>query len=159
VPTVRRRFGATARRAGWSFVDQALSSATNFALGIFVAAVTVPAELGAFSLVYAAYGVCLGLSAGLVSTPLVVRFSARAGTAPATAALRSVRAALAVGLVSGLVVVLAATVLPTSVRSSVLVLGLGLPGLLTQEAWRFAFVAQGRSAAAAANDAVWAVLQ
>ena len=34
-----------------------------------------------------------------------------------------------------------------------------LPALLTQDAWRFVFIAEGRPRAAAINDAVWAVAQ
>jgi hypothetical protein len=38
-------------------------------------------------------------------------------------------------------------------------MGVVLPGLLTQDTWRYVFMARGRPARAAANDGCWAVLQ
>lgn len=68
------------RHAGWGLLDQILSTATNLAMGIFVAATVSPRQFGAFSVAYAAYGVWLGISAGVASAPLIVRFSASENT-------------------------------------------------------------------------------
>ena len=51
---------------------------------------SAPTQFGAFSLVYAGYGFCLGLSEGITSTPLIVRFSAAAGSELRAAELDSV---------------------------------------------------------------------
>lgn len=148
-----------ARRAGWGFLDQVLSSATNFAFGILVAAVASPDEFGAFSLVYGVYSICIGLSAGLASNPLVVRFSAAGAREQREAQTASVGTALVLGLLGGTICVGVALILGSSVTTPLLVLGLLLPGLLVQDAWRFAFMARARPAQAAVNDAAWAVLQ
>ena len=162
-PPLRRRLpaplAAGARRAGWGFVDQALSSATNFALGVFVAATVAPADFGAFSLVYASYGVCLGLSSGLVSTPLIVRHSAASTAERSEASQRSVASAFLVGAAAGLLFLLLSRLAPPTMAGPLAVLGATMPGLLTQDAWRYAFNAQGRPQRAATNDATWALLQ
>src|SRR4051794_3206653 len=64
------------RRVGWGLGDQVLSSVTNFALTLFVAALLTPTQFGAFSVVIAVYGTFLGISAGFAASPLVVRYSA-----------------------------------------------------------------------------------
>jgi hypothetical protein len=48
------RHTAVSRRAGWGFADQALSSLTNFGLGIFVAATVSAEQFGTFALIYGA---------------------------------------------------------------------------------------------------------
>lgn len=148
-----------AGRASWGLLDQVLSSATNFALSIFVAATVSPRQFGAFSVVYGAYGLCLGLSAGIASTPLIVRFSTATGPSLRRAERASVGTALAVGLVGCGISLAAAPFLGATVTPALRALGLMLPGLLVQDAWRFAFMARGRPALAATNDGVWTVLQ
>src|SRR4051794_21024658 len=68
---------AGVRRAGWGFFDQALSSVSNFALSAVVAATVSAVDFGSFTIAYAVYGVFAGISGGLASIPLVVRYSAR----------------------------------------------------------------------------------
>jgi O-antigen/teichoic acid export membrane protein len=147
------------RRAGWGLLDQVLSSATNFGLTFFVAASVAVAEFGAFSLAYVVYGVALGLSSGLASAPLVVRFSAAAPAEVREAERSSVSAALVTGLLGGAACLVAGLVLDGALRSTLLALAPLLPGLLVQDAWRFAFVARGEPARAAGNDLLWLVLQ
>src|SRR5947209_8203255 len=66
---------ALAKRVTWGFLDQVLSSGSNFALSGFVAATVSARGFGAFAIAYAAWGFFGGFSGGLVSIPLVVRFS------------------------------------------------------------------------------------
>src|SRR5690348_3815297 len=88
--------GAT-RRVSWGFLDQVLSSGSNFALGAYVAATVSATAFGAFTVVYAIYGVCVGVSGGLASIPLVVRYSATASPRFRAATRASVGTALVVG--------------------------------------------------------------
>jgi O-antigen/teichoic acid export membrane protein len=150
---------SVARRAGWGFLDQILSSGSNFALSAFVAATISAAGFGAFSVVYAVYGVCVGLSAGLASVPLVVSYSAAAPSRWRTGTRASVGSAIAVGAVAGLVCLAVAPLTAPAVARPLRALAVTLPGLLAQDAWRFSFVTGGRPAKAAANDALWVVLQ
>ena len=66
---------ATVRRVGWGVGDQALSSLTNFFMGILVARTVSPDDFGAFSLAFGAYVLALVVSRGLTGEPLVVRHS------------------------------------------------------------------------------------
>src|SRR5262245_53463222 len=59
----------------WGLADQALSSLTNFALGV-LAARSLPAEaFGAFSVSFTGYLLASAIGRGLVSQPLTVRYS------------------------------------------------------------------------------------
>jgi O-antigen/teichoic acid export membrane protein len=154
-----RLLGDVGRRASWGFLDQVLSSASNFALSAFVAATISAAGFGAFTLVYAVYGVFLGLSGGFASIPLVVRFSAAAPTQFRAATRASAGAALAVGTAGGVLCLAVAPFTAPAIADPLRALGVMLPGLLVQDTWRYSFVTGGRPVRAAANDGLWIVLQ
>ena len=151
----RRRF---ASQAIWGLADQAFSSVTNFALSIVVARNVTAEGFGAFTLAFATYTILLTVVRALTSEPLTMRFSVadhqawRAATASATGL------SFAVGAVSGAVVAVVGLVLGGSTGTGLVVLGVGLPFLLLQDAWRFAFFAVGRGRAAMVNDLVWAIV-
>lgn len=151
------RLRQVAQRAGWGVADQALSSLTNFAVGVFVARNLGPAEFGAFSLAFATYLFALNGSRGLATDPLVVRFSGVPAASWRQAAAAATGTAAVVGTVVGAGCVLAAVLLDNAVGSAFLALGLMLPGLLLQDSWRYAFFAAGRGRDAFLNDLVWAV--
>lgn len=146
------------KQTSWGIADQALSSLTNFVLGVFVARSVSSKEFGAFGLVFATYLFTLGASRALNTAPLVVRYSAsnaetwREGTRAATGA------ALVVGTLAGMGCVLAGILLGEAVGPGLAVLGVTLPGLLLQDSWRQAFFANGKGSLAFANDVTWALL-
>lgn len=146
-----------AGRLSWGLADQAVSSLTNFAIGMYVARELGVAAFGVFSLAWVTYGVVLNISRGLATDPLVVRFSSvpedqwRAGVS------RSAGTALATGVASGVLVVLLGLIVGGRVGAGFVALGVVLPLLLLQDAWRFAFFAAGQGKRAFANDVVWAV--
>jgi hypothetical protein len=147
-----------AGQLGWGLGDQALSSLTNFALSLLVAREVGVAQLGVFSLVFATYLLALGVSRSLNSDTLAVRYSAAGEPAWREGAAAAAGGALGLGLAGGLACALAGLVTDGLLGDALMVLGLGLPGLLLQDVWRFAFVARGRSAQAFVNDLVWAVV-
>jgi O-antigen/teichoic acid export membrane protein len=151
------------KRLGWGIADQGLSSITNFAIGIIIVRLLGVRAFGAFSLAFTTYTVALNVSRGLATDPLVIRHS---GTEPAAwrrATTEAAGAALVVGMVAGVVSVLVGTLLGRALEPSVgeafVALGVTLPGLLVQDAWRFAFFAAGRAGQAFLNDLVWALSQ
>lgn len=153
---VSRAARASAGRLSWGLADQAVSSLTNFAVGIVVARSLGVTAFGVFTLAWVTYGVVLNISRGLATDPLVVRFS---GVSPAswrTAAARASGTALVVGVAAGAVSLLAGLAVGGSLGSAFVALGLVLPALLLQDSWRFAFFASGQGRKAFANDAVWA---
>ncbi|MGH3992045.1 MAG: hypothetical protein ACRDSN_06215, partial [Pseudonocardiaceae bacterium] len=147
---------ATARRLSWGLGDQAVSSLTNFTVGIVVARSLGAAEFGIFTLAWVTYGVVLNVSRGLTTDPLVVRFSGVPTATWRAAVSRSSGTALLIGILAGAVSLLAGLALGGSIGAGFVALGLILPALLLQDSWRFAFFAAGQGRKAFANDVVWA---
>ncbi|MFE6774546.1 hypothetical protein [Streptomyces sp. NPDC057702] len=139
-------------RLSWGLADQAVCSMTNFAVGVYVARSLGLAAFGVFSLVWVTYGVVLGVSRGLATDPLVVRFSGVPEASWRAAAARSTGTALGVATVVGTVSVLVGLALGGQVGSAFAGLGVVLPGLLLQDAWRFSFFAAGAGRKAFVND-------
>ncbi|MGK5691402.1 hypothetical protein ACSNOJ_00545 [Streptomyces sp. URMC 128] len=144
-------------RLSWGLADQAASSVTNFAVGIYVARSLGLAAFGVFSLAWVTYGVVLSVSRGLATDPLVVRFSGVPDVSWRGAVARSSGTALGVGAAIGAACVVAGPALGGSVGSAFACLGVMLPGLLLQDAWRYAFFAAGTGRKAFVNDVVWGV--
>jgi O-antigen/teichoic acid export membrane protein len=146
-----------ARRLTWGLADQAVSSMTNFVVGIFVARELGITAFGVFSLAWVTYGVVINISRGLATDPLVVRFSGVSVASWRDAVGRSAGTALAVGLATGAASVLIGMAIGGTLGSAFIALGVMLPFLLTQDAWRFAFFAAGQGKRAFLNDVVWGV--
>lgn len=151
--------GTGRRRAGWAVLDQALSSLTNFGLAIVVARVASTRELGAFEIIFSAYLFAVGCSRAVSTEPLLVRHSDSSVGELRAAAARAVGAALVVGLLGGIACVALAPAIGAPVADPLRALGVMLPGLLVQDAWRYVFFAAGRPAKAMVNDGLWAVVQ
>ncbi|WP_374215243.1 hypothetical protein [Streptomyces sp. NEAU-Y11] len=152
--STRRAF---AGRLSWGLADQAASSISNFAVGIYVARSLGVTAFGVFSLAWVTYGVVLNVSRGLATDPLVVRFSGVPDTAWRGAVARSSGTALGVGAAIGAGCLVAGLALGGQVGPAFACLGVMLPGLLLQDAWRYAFFAAGTGKKAFVNDLVWGV--
>ncbi|MFJ8083075.1 hypothetical protein ACIQ6Y_21020 [Streptomyces sp. NPDC096205] len=144
-------------RLSWGLADQAVSSMTNFAVGIYVARSLGLAAFGVFSLAWVTYGVVLNVSRGLATDPLVVRFSGVPDASWRGAVARSSGTALGVGVAIGAACLVAGPALGGRVGPAFVCLGVMLPGLLLQDAWRFSFFAAGAGRKAFVNDVVWGV--
>ncbi len=144
-------------RLSWGLADQAASSVSNFAVGIYVARSLGVTAFGVFSLAWVTYGVVLNVSRGLAADPLTVRFSGPPGTAWRGAVGRSTGTALGVGGALGVVCLVAGLGLGGRVGPAFAALGVMLPGLLLQDAWRYSFFAAGTGRKAFLNDVVWGV--
>jgi glycosyltransferase involved in cell wall biosynthesis len=147
-----------AGRLSWGVADQALSSLTNFAVGIVVARSLGIRELGAFSIAFATYQVGVNASRGLATDPLAVRYSGTEVRRWRRAVASSTGMATAVGLVAGACCAVAGLLLTGATGAALLALGVTLPGLLLQDSWRFAFFSAGRGGQAFANDLVWGLI-
>ncbi|MFD9333958.1 hypothetical protein ACFWBF_06010 [Streptomyces sp. NPDC060028] len=158
-PEAARR---TAKRAmvgrlSWGLADQAASSMSNFAVGIYVARSLGATAFGVFSLAWVTYGVVLNVSRGLATDPLVVRFSGVPEASWRGAVARSSGTALGVGVALGAACLAVGLGLGGSVGPALTCLGVVLPGLLLQDAWRYSFFAAGTGRKAFTNDLVWGV--
>jgi O-antigen/teichoic acid export membrane protein len=143
------------RRLGWGVVDQGVSSLTNFAVTIEVARTLGAAQFGAFSLAYVTYSFALNASRGLATDPLMVRFSNSELPVWRRAVASCTGTSVVVGMVAGLLALVAAAVLHGTTRSTFLALGLTMPALMLQDSWRYAFFALGRGGHSFLNDLVW----
>ncbi|OMI91533.1 hypothetical protein BSZ07_01315 [Streptomyces sp. M1013] len=144
-------------RLSWGLADQAASSLSNFVVGIYVARSLGLTAFGVFSLAWVTYGVVLNVSRGLATDPLVVRFSAVPEPSWRGAVARASGAALLVGAGIGAVSLAAGLGIGGQVGAAFAALGIVLPGLLLQDAWRYSFFAAGVGRKAFVNDVVWAV--
>ncbi|WP_098246988.1 hypothetical protein [Streptomyces formicae] len=156
-----RRAGPARRaivgRLSWGLADQAASSLSNFVVGIYVARSLGLAAFGVFSLAWVTYGVVLSVSRGLATDPLVVRFSGVPDWSWRRAVAQSSGTALGVGTAIGAVCLVVGLALGGRVGPAFACLGVMLPGLLLQDAWRYAFFAAGTGRKAFVNDLVWGV--
>ncbi|MEU1193324.1 hypothetical protein, partial [Streptomyces sp. NPDC005859] len=144
-------------RLSWGLADQAASSMTNFAVGIYVARSLGVTAFGVFGLAWVTYGVVLSVSRGLATDPLVVRFSGVSDASWRGAVARSSGTALNVGVAIGAACLVAGLALGGGVGPAFACLGVMLPGLLLQDAWRYSFFAAGNGRKAFVNDLVWGV--
>jgi O-antigen/teichoic acid export membrane protein len=156
-PARRTATRAIAGRMSWGLADQAACSLSNFAVGIYVARSLGLAAFGVFSLAWVTYGVVLNVSRGLATDPLMVRFSGVPTASWRGAVARSSGTALGVGTAVGAVCLVVGLGVGGHVGSAYASLGVILPGLLLQDAWRFSFFAAGTGQKAFVNDVVWGV--
>jgi len=157
-PPGRRRPTQALKRLGWGVADQGISSLSNLALGLFVARSFGASSFGAFALAFLTYSVVINAARGLATDPLLVRFSGDANERWRHATSSALGTALAVGVITGTLCVVAGLLLPDPVGPAFVALGVGLPGLATQDSWRFAFFAGGRGRSSFVNDLSWTVL-
>jgi O-antigen/teichoic acid export membrane protein len=142
----------------WGALDQATSSISSFAIGILVARAVSRSELGAFSLAWAVYSFSLGASRALTSEPLAIRYTSRSKSVWEQATGAAGGASIVVGCLIGSVCFLVALGFDSPLRTSLMIVGLVLPGLLLQDLWRYAFFAAGRGPLAFLNDLFGAIL-
>jgi hypothetical protein len=87
----------------------------------------------------------------------MVRFSGVGVAAWRAATARAVGTALAVGLVTGAISLVAGLSIGGQIGRAFVGLGIVLPGLLLQDSWRFGFFAGGQGRKAFLNDVVWGI--
>ncbi len=144
-------------RAGWGLSDQALSSVTNFAVGLFVARSVGVRELGAFSLAFSVYLFSLNVSRALGTEPLGVRFTRPSPREWRQAVRSATGLATVIGVLASLICLVTGSVVGGHHGRTFLVLAVFMPSLLVQDGWRYAFFAVGRGGQAFLNDLVWAL--
>jgi O-antigen/teichoic acid export membrane protein len=156
-PNTRTVLPKTVRRFGWGVADQALSSLTNFALGIAVARNVATEELGLYTLVISIIWTVLGVSRVFSTDPLVIRYSAGTHERWRQASRASTGTAVVVGVLCGIVSAIVGSIIEGSIGSTLIVLGATFPALLVQDAWRYAFFAEARGFQAFLNDLIWGI--
>lgn len=149
------RLAGPAGRASWGLADQALSSLSNLAVGVFVARSSSVADFGIYALAFGGYTIALNVSRAVATEPLSVRHSGDRSPAWERAVRASTATALFAGMV-GMLVGLAIALFPGVPSKGVLIaFAVTLPGLLLQDAWRWAFFVVGEGQKAFLNDLIW----
>ena len=146
------------RRAGWGLGDQALSSLTNFTLGVLIARTVGVEQFGAFSLAFATYLLVLSVCRAYPMEPLAIRYSASPAPLFRRAAAAAVGSVFVISVASALVVAVFGVVTGGALSQALLAVAVTLPGLLVQDAWRSVFFAWRRGRSAFINDLIWAIV-
>lgn len=149
--------GTSTARITWGVLDQGLSSITNFALSALVAREVEPVEFGAFTIGFIAYTLVMGVSRSISMEPLLMRFSNKPKTWK-SATRDATGSAVALGLAASCLAVAIGAASDGTFRTIFLALAVGLPGLILQDSWRFAFFAATRGRSAFLNDLIWALV-
>jgi O-antigen/teichoic acid export membrane protein len=155
---VSRRFRAISRRATLTTVDQCVSSASNFAVGVAVARIAGVAGLGTFTLAYAAWLEVASMHRALITDPMAIEGDVR--HPDATANLRvGFSAEMCLGVAGGVASALVGALLITlghhSFGIAFLALAPWLPFLLIQDYWRWVGFMQAIPSRSLANDVVF----
>jgi len=148
----------SARRSLAIFVDQALSSASNFLLVILVARLLTTSEFGTFAVGFSVLAVGLGLSRANLGVPLSVDVPRETDPRAVDEAIgRSIAVGLVTGAVIGVVVGALGLLVGdgTTLRATLLVLACASPFLVVQDVARFVAVAQATPGKALVSDLVW----
>ena len=143
----------------WGLGDQALSSATNFAVLVLVARSLAPEEVGVFALFAAGYATVAYVVESLVSEPLLVCYSARSSPEWQEGVRSACGCALALGLCTSAILLASWRLAPGPIGDLLLAGAVFAPGLLVQDVMRFAFFAASQPQKAFVNDLAWAIAQ
>ncbi|MFD7158606.1 hypothetical protein ACFV9C_28680 [Kribbella sp. NPDC059898] len=150
-----RRLAGPAGRATWGLADQGLSSLSNLAVGVVVARSSTVADFGIYALAFGGYTIALNVSRAVSTEPLAVRYSGTRTPAWQRAVRASTATAVLCGLLAMLVGLAIAAFPGVPSRGVLLAFALTMPGLLLQDAWRWAFFVVGEGQKAFVNDLIW----
>jgi O-antigen/teichoic acid export membrane protein len=151
------KLAGPAGRAGWGLADQGLSSLSNLAVGVLVARSSSVADFGVYALAFGGYTIALNVSRAVATEPLAVRHSGDRTPAWEKAVRSGTATALLAGLAALVVGLIIAAFPGVPSRGVLIAFAVTMPGLLLQDAWRWAFFVVGEGKRAFLNDLVWLV--
>jgi hypothetical protein len=161
VALVAQRETATGgSRLHWyaGLLSQAMSSATNFFAPFLVLRYGGAADVGASAVALAIYALCLSASRSLCTDALPVVYEASSRVLR-NAGLRAVCGAFVLGAGIAAILGLWIAIVEGPTANYILLLALGLPFLLMQDAVRFVGFARRRTILAVGVDSLWLALQ
>lgn len=153
---MKRDSALVLRVASWSFVDQALSSFTNFSAVIVAAHLLSAVAFGTFTLAIAGYGFTVGINFAVSGEPYQIRFSNRKmQSAHNDSTQAALGMAALVGICGLLIACVLSLLLPLTFQGPALAIGISLPGLLVQDSVRQVYFAHDKPSFACLMDGIW----
>ncbi len=143
-----------------TFLDQVVSSVSNFATGVVVARLSGAAQFGEYALVLMVWLVAVGVQRRLIAEPFIV--ASRGEDARAAPIAQGLSAEVLFGSVASSVVAtggVAAIAFGAQIGVTILALAAWLVPLLVQDYWRAIAFQRRRPDLALANDIAFAVVQ
>lgn len=159
VDTLPAQFDRLLRRASWNLIDQVLSAASNFLLAFLVARRVSADAFGAFAIAFLIFTVAIGVQRALIGQPMNIRHSVDDGDTMRRSAAAASGTALSLGAAVGVLSLVSGLFLPSPLGPCLIAVGVTMPGLVLQDAYRLIFFAGRRPRAATAIDALWIFLQ
>jgi O-antigen/teichoic acid export membrane protein len=148
------RAAAVWTRVGAGVIDQGVASITNLVVCVVAARSLSARDFGIFSLALVVYVLALAIGRACSGQPLIVRHATE--LQPDADAVRAAAgAAVSVGAAIGAALVVVGALIGDEQGAVLIALGIGMPFLLLQDAYRFAFFACGRPDSAVVNDSLW----
>jgi O-antigen/teichoic acid export membrane protein len=158
-PAAGGRLARLAGNAGWNLVDQVLSTVSNAALTVVVAQIVGPSAFGAFMTAFLVFSLVIAVERALVGQVMSIRHSAETRTGMRQVAGRALGTIATLAVPASVIAVAVGLLLGGTLQGPLVAVGVVLAPLLLQDTCRMIFFAQSRARRAAANDALWAVVQ
>lgn len=152
-----RRARALGGQASWSLLDQGASSLGTFVLSVAVARSSDLSGFGAFAIAFTIYTLALTGSRALLTMPYMMEASAK-GSRPALASGALGAVVTFSVLVAGALAIVA-LIFDGSLRLYLLLIAVGLPALLLQDAYRYVLLQIHGIRSVAVIDSGWTGLQ
>lgn len=148
-------FAGRRRTIAWGFVDQGLSSATNFGLSVLAGRLLGAGGLGTVYLAFSVYLIVLMVQRSLVTETLLAITSALDPQRRARTARLGLTMSILGGVTATVLVIALGAVASGTSSTAFFLIAPWLVGSLVQDFWRSLLFRERRGASAAANDALW----
>jgi O-antigen/teichoic acid export membrane protein len=142
----------------WGMIDQGFSSATNLGLSVIAGRVSGPGGLGVVYLGFSAYLLILTLQRALVTDPMVVASARHSAEERAASARRALSIVITAAVFASALLLTIGLLIPAPNGVGLIVFVPWLGMALVQDFWRAVLFRDGRGAAAAFNDGLWAAV-
>lgn len=142
----------------WGMIDQGFSSATNLGLSVIAGRVAGPGGLGVVYLGFSVYLMILTMQRALVTDPLVVASARHSAEERARAARKALAIVISAAVVASVLLLVVGLLIPAPDGLGLIVFVPWLASALVQDFWRTVLFRDGRGAAAALNDGLWAAV-
>ena len=126
-------------RLTWTLLDQAVSSATNFGLAFLVLRSVSTEDFGGFTIVFTTFVLALSAGRAMAGTPLLMTHTDPSRVRDVSG---STGISLGLGLAIAPVMLIVGFLVGGPIGRAFVPMAVVIPGLLTQDAFRYVFLAE-----------------